>query len=140
MSWDLMVFRPDGPPIPIDEIPGDYQFPEMGSASEVRGMISTYLPGIDWSDPTWGVYRGEGFIIEFNMGSGEVLDGILLHVRGGGHAVGSIVRFVKPNGWVALDYSTADYLDLDNPSQEGWLGFHAYRDHVVGETSSEKAN
>jgi hypothetical protein len=84
MSWDMMIFKPSDPPIPIDEIPDDYQFPLMGTASEVRTGISTYLPGVDWADPAWGIYTGDGFSIELNIGPEEMIGSIGLHVRGGG--------------------------------------------------------
>ncbi|MFL5733038.1 MAG: hypothetical protein ACJ78Q_07525, partial [Chloroflexia bacterium] len=74
MSWDVMVFDFNGPPPDLNEAPPDYQPPVMGSAAQVRERISAHLPGVDWSDPTWGDYLGEGFTIEFNMGRRETID------------------------------------------------------------------
>jgi hypothetical protein len=141
MSWDVMIFDFKGPPIPLDEVPPDYQPPVIGSADEVRKKISAHLPGTDWSDPTWGEYIvGEGFTIEFNMGHGQTIDNFMLHVRGGGDAIAAIMQFARPNGWSVFDCSFGQYLDPDNPSQSGWLGFQAYRDHVISYNRAARLN
>jgi hypothetical protein len=105
----------------------------LGPAGVVRQQISALLPGIDWSDPTWGVYEGDGFSIEFSVGDDDPIDAMMLHVRGGDDAISKIVTFTRPLGWSALDCSTGQFLDLENPSQEGWEGFQAYRDRAMGQ-------
>ena len=135
MSWDVMILDFRGSPIPLEDIPQDYKPLVIGDASDVRERLSAYLPGIDWSDPTWGMYEGEGFTIEFNMGNNEEIDGFMLHVRGGGDAIAAIMSFTQPNNWSALDTSLGDYLDPDNPDQSGWTGFQKYRDRIIGGTS-----
>lgn len=131
MSWDVSVFSCKTPPPPMDQIPDDWRADVMGSGDEVRGKISQFLAGVDWSDPTWGSYRGGGFSFEFNLGSKEPLEGFMVHVRGGGDAVAALVKFAKPNNWYLLDCSTGDWINNDNPSEEGWKGFQAYRDRVI---------
>jgi hypothetical protein len=54
-----------------------------------------------------------------------------LHVRGSGDPIAAIVKFARPLGWSVLDGSTGEFLDLDNPSQEGWQGFQAFRDERI---------
>lgn len=56
----------------------------------------------------------------------------MLHVRGGGDAISAIASFARPLGWAALDCSTSEFLELDNPSQAGWEAFQAYRDKIIG--------
>jgi hypothetical protein len=137
LSWDVLIYDFKGPPVSFDNLPRDYKPPDMGSASEVREKISAYLPGVDWSDPAWGTYLGDGFVIEFNMGRHEIIDCIMLHVRGGGDAISAMMQFVAPNRWSALDCSDGEFLDPANPSQSGWLGFQAYRDKVSGREPSQ---
>jgi hypothetical protein len=105
----------------------------LGPAATVRQQLSKLLPEIDWSDPTWGVYEGDGFSIEFNVGDDDPIDDMMLHVRGGGDAIAAIVSFARPLGWSALDCSMGDFLDLENPSQGGWGGFQEFRDRAIGQ-------
>jgi hypothetical protein len=131
MSWDVMIFNTRGKkPPPIEQFQeSDYE--PLGPAASVRQQLSSLLPGIDWSDKTWGIYEGDGFSIEFNVGKDDPIGSIMLHVRGGGDAIAAIVIFARPLGWSALDCSTSDFLDLESPSQAGWEGFQAFRDKVI---------
>lgn len=137
MSWDVMIFNTRGKkPPPVEEFQ-DSDFDPLGPAPEVRRQLSALLPGIDWSDTTWGMYGGDGFSIEFNVGDDDPIANMMLHVRGGGDAIAAIVKFARPLGWSALDCSTGEFLDLDNPSQEGWEGFQAFRDKAIGQYREE---
>jgi hypothetical protein len=132
MSWDVMVFRFAGArPASTDEM-GDAPRLPLGPAAEVRASISSKLPRTSWDDPAWGVFEGDGFSIEFNVGEDDPIDDMMLHVRGGGDAVAAIMSFVGPLGWSALDCSTGAFLDPAAPSEEGWKGFQAYRDGIFG--------
>lgn len=138
MSWDLMVFNFYGsPPNKFDDLPDDHKHNPLGSAGTVRKSISQYLPGVDWSDPTWGIYDGDEFLIEFNTGEGDPVDSIMLHVRGGGDAIAAMLQFANPNKWSLLDLSTGEFLDPENPSQKGWENFQATRDKVIDQYRNE---
>jgi len=131
MSWDVMVNRYDGPPPQVSQIPDGFRFPPMGDAGDVRRQVAAVLPNVDWSDPAWGMLDGEGYSIEFNLQAEGMVDGFMLHVRGGGDPVAAIVHLCKANRWVALDTSTGEFMDLDAPSREGWDSFCAFRDQVT---------
>ena len=139
MSWDVMIFNLRGAsPPPIEQMQeGDYE--SLGPADDVRQRISSLLSGIDWSNPTWGIYEGDGFSIEFNVGQDDPIDTMMLHVRGGGDAISAITRLARPLGWSALDCSTSQFLDLDNPSHAGWEGFQRFRDKVIEKYRDEGA-
>lgn len=137
MSWDVSVFAFKEPPTPIDQMPKDWRPPVMGTGDEVRSLISTYLFGVDWSDPTWGLYEGDGFSFEFSMGSDELIDNFAVHVRGSGDAVADLMKFAVPNGWYVLDWSSGDWLDPGKPCEESWKKFQAYRDRIVREYRDE---
>jgi hypothetical protein len=130
MSWDVVVFNVRGKTPSLEQFEQSDCEP-LGPAAEVHQRISALLPGVDWSDPTWGIYEGDGFSIEFNVGKDDPIESMMLHVRGGGDAIAAITRFARPQGWSALDCSTGEFLDLENPSQAGWEGFQAYRDKVI---------
>ncbi len=131
MSWDVMIYNTHGvkPPSISDFQESDTK--PLGPAAEVRNKLSSLLPGIDWSEPTWGVYDGDGFSIEFNVGKDDPITSMMLHVRGGGDAISAIAAFVDPMGCVAIDCSSCDFLELDHISQPGWENFQAYRDKVI---------
>ena len=133
MSWDVLVINYYGsPPKDFAEVPVDHSPDPLGPAIDVREAINKHLPGVDWSDRTWGFYEGDGFSIEFNAGKDDPIHTIMLHVRGGGDAIEALLRFANPNKWSLLDCSTGDFIDPENPSYEGWDSFQEYRDKVVG--------
>ncbi|NLS95630.1 MAG: hypothetical protein GXX96_26145 [Planctomycetaceae bacterium] len=137
MSWDVMVFNTRGKKPPSVEQFEKSDYEPLGPAAAVRERLSELLPGIDWSDTTWGIYEGNGFSIEFNVGKDDPIGDMMLHVRGGGDAIPAIVTFARRMGWSALDCSTSEFLDLDNPSQAGWEGFQEFRDRVIGQYGDE---
>ena len=133
MSWDVMIFNMSGkPPPPIAEM-RESDCPPLGPAAEVRQRVSWIISGVDWSDPSWGIYEGDGFSIEFNVGKADPIDNMMLHVRGGGDAITTIMAFARELRWSVLDCSTGEFLDPLNLSQAGWEGFQAYRDELFKE-------
>jgi hypothetical protein len=62
----------------------------------------------------------------------------MLHVRGSGDALSAMLAFANPNGWSLLDCSTGEFLDPRDPSPEGWEGFQAFRDRVLGSEDGKK--
>jgi hypothetical protein len=135
-----MIFNMGGKtPPPLDKLKESDLLP-LGPAEEVRQRISALLAGVDWSDRTWGLYDGDGFSIEFNFGKDDPIANMMLHVRGRGEAIAAIARFARTLGWSALDCSTSEFLDLDNPSQAGWEYFQAYRDKILKHYRDEGAS
>ena len=130
MSWDVAVFNLQDKPRTLDDLREEMILP-FGPAARVREGISAVLPDVDWSDPTWGIYGGEGFSIEFNVGKDDPIQNMMLHVRGGGDAVADIMKLVVANGWIALDCTTSEFLDPAAPSSEGWIAFQRYREQIV---------
>ncbi len=137
MSWTVSVLGGKEPP-PLDHLPDDWRPEPLGSGEEVRRRISAHLPGVDWSDPAWGLYGGDGFTFEFNVGREEPVESFAVHVRGGGDAVADLLRFAVPNGWHLIDWSTGEYIDPRSPSEAGWVGWQAYRDKIRRETGPER--
>lgn len=131
MSWDVVIVDSGGKTAacPLTDLEDD-DFRPLGPADEVRHKLSSILAGIDWSDPTSGIFEGDGFSIEFNVGEDDPIQSIMLHVRGAGDAIAAIMSFVRPSGWSAMDCSTGEFLDPNNPSPEGWEGFQAHRDKI----------
>lgn len=137
MSWDVMIFNTRGSkPPPIEQFQ-EIHYEPLGPAAGVRQRLSNLLPGIDWSDTTWGIYESGGLSIEFNVGKDDPIGDMMLHVRGVGDAIAAIVAIARPLGWSALDCSTSKFLDLDNPSQVGWEGFQAFRNKIIAKSRNK---
>lgn len=115
---------------------GDTKPPPLGEAESVRSNITKVLPKVDWHDPAWGVLEGRGWSIEFNHQTNGVTGSIMLHVRGGGDPVTPITAICKSNGWVALDISSGELINLDAPSSKSWREFQQYRDQIVASTEA----
>jgi hypothetical protein len=137
MSWDLFVFGAMTPPPRVSEMPADWCGMSLGAGDAVREKISACISGVDWSDPTWGHFRGDGFSFEFNMGRKEPLDGFKIHVRGGGDAVAALLRLAEQTNWYLLDCSEGEWLHHCSNPESGWQAFQAYRDHVHGLSSPQ---
>jgi hypothetical protein len=115
-------------------MPSDWRGESLGSQADVREKISIVLPRVDWSDPTWGMFDGDGFSFEFNMGQKDPSDGFMIHVRGGGPAVTKLLELAASTGWFLLDCSQGEWLHLCKDPDAGWVGFQAYRDRVLSTT------
>jgi hypothetical protein len=137
MSWDVMLFKFEGEPPDFNDLPEDYEPPVMGDAQEIRDKISSVLPDVDWSRPDWGVLINDAFSIEFNLQESGDVNVFTLHIRGGGDPLSVIVELCKAHNWSAFDSGTGEYVDLENPSSEGFLGFQGYRDQVIGQDSHQ---
>ncbi|HWA26186.1 MAG TPA: hypothetical protein VG734_11025 [Lacunisphaera sp.] len=110
--------------------------PPLGDAQFVRDQISKSLPGVNWSNPAWGVLEGKGWSIEFNHQTSGPTDSVMLHVRGGGDPISAIVKLCKDNGWVAMDAQDATLIDLNKPSDKTWKEFQGYRDKLAAGIST----
>lgn len=131
MSWDISVMAARTPPPPVADMPNDWMVETLGPLPEVRAKISACLPATSWSDPNWGVFDGEGYSYEFNIGGREPCLGFMVHVRGGGQAVGPLIELATRYGWYMLDCSQGEWLHHCANPEAGWKGFQAYRDHCL---------
>jgi hypothetical protein len=127
-----MILNGDGMPASLENVAADWMPKSMGDTNVVRDAISAVVPGVDWSDPKWGIYLGAGFSIEFNFQAAGPVDAFTLHIRGGGDPLPTIVTLCSRNAWVAYDYSTGEMIDLQPPARESWLAFQQYRDQITG--------
>jgi hypothetical protein len=137
MSWDVSVYAATVPPPPVADMPDDWKGEVLGTASEVRAKILACLPEVDWSDPMWGIYEGDGFSFEFNVGRQDPSDGFMVHVRGGGGAASALRQLAGRWGWYLLDCSQGEWLHHCSDAEAGWQGFQAYRDRVLRRAPSD---
>ena len=123
----------------IHDMPNDYKPESLGEAEDLRPQLSEFFANrIDWSDPAWGIFGCAEFSYEFNFTASGPVETFMLHVRGGGDAVTPIVQMCRHFGWMAIDCSAGEYLDLDSPNAESWTAFQAYRDKIVGRSGNSR--
>lgn len=137
MSWDVLVFAAKEPPPPVAELPGDWQGEPHGTVVEVRRKISECLPGVDWADPAWGIFEGDGFSFEFSIGAQDLSDSFMVHVRGHGDAVTPLLRLAEHWNWYLLDFSQGEWLHQCSDANAGWQDFQEYRNRMLRHNSAE---
>lgn len=84
MSWELLLHSATEPPPPVAQMADDLRGAPLGTLAEVGAKIDARIPGVDWSEPLWGVCGEDGFSYEFSIGSDEPCGHAMVHVRGGG--------------------------------------------------------
>jgi hypothetical protein len=136
VSWDVLFQDlPDGVTC-LDDIPADFQPTKpLGTHADVLAKLRSAAPGVDFSDPTWGVLGGNGFSIEFNVGNEEPVMALMLHVRGmNEERVFAILRDVAlALDRQAIDCSAGTLLDFSaDDVAAGFQAWRRYRDRIVG--------
>ncbi len=133
MSWDISVYAADVPPPPVGEMPDDWKGQALGDRAEVRRRISACLPGVDWSDPSWGQLVSDEYVLELNMGDDDPVEGFMIHVRGGGEAVSALLKLATETGWYLLDCSEGEWFHHHPDPESSWTQFQEYRARVMKE-------
>ncbi len=113
-------------------MPGDFQPPPIGTRDDVIRHITKALPEVNFDDPSWGHLQGPDFSVELNIGSGDTIDSLMLHVRGGDGALAIIQLLTDALGVRAVDCSEGEFLNLSTPDALASLqAWRAYRDCVI---------
>jgi hypothetical protein len=129
MSWDLVAYK-----VSLDENETRGRKP-LGTFSELKLLLDTQLD-IEWLEKFWCGYKGDGFSIEINIGDfdsndDDVIDSIGFEVRGGGDPLPFLVEFCEKNELTLEDLTTGEAINLENPSDVGWLTFQHARDMAI---------
>lgn len=125
MSWDVILIKEQ-----FDANDKDYEPIPLGNRDNVINELCILLPELDYSIKDWGILNGKGFSIEFNTGKEEIVDSIMLHIRGSGNPHYVIATIIRKMKWEALDCSTGKFLDLKNMNVESWTKFQTWRDKI----------
>jgi hypothetical protein len=136
MSWDVILMSVPSVIVAVEDFPDDFSS-ELGPQPQVLSTIAAILPDLDLTDPTWGILDGDDFSIEFNIGDGDPVDTIMLHVRGGDSAIRAIQHICEHTGWRALDTSTGDFINFAEDPTEGLQQWRTYRNQVVASLEAE---
>lgn len=136
MSWDISVQHLPESAASVDEIPDDFQPSPLGPRSQVIANILRVIPDVDFADPSWGMLNRPSFSIEFNMGTEDLCDSFMLHVRGGGDAMRQIDQLLSSLGLRGLDCQSGDFFRMEE-SGGTFQQWQDYRDRVVSDNSSQ---
>lgn len=132
MSWDISIMDLPREATSVADIPDDFQPAVLGSRSELIKTIKSVVPTADFSDPSWGEIVTPDFVIEVNIGRDEVVDSIMLHIRGADGAVGLVADLLATMGRRAIDCQTGEFFD-PSAAAESFAAWRSYRDRVVSE-------
>jgi hypothetical protein len=111
VSYAILIFNFGGAsPPPFEDLQERHCRP-LGSAEEVRGLISAHLAGIDWISDTWGQHGSERAMLDVHLEERRPVS--VLHLKIRGDAVPAIMAFARPLGWTVWDDVQGRYLDQD---------------------------
>ncbi len=128
VRWNLRAYHCAG----SCESDNVVQVDPLGTAAEIRELINDYADVV-WRGAHWGVYMGDDFYIEFDVGladeggDDEVLEYFSLLVVGEGDASGFLSEFSSAyelvfcdanSGEVVEEFSILDSIAADNAQQE----------------------
>ena len=132
MSWDVLIVN-SSDKLPIDEHWDNHDIPSFGSRIDVQSRISALFPEVNW-DNGYGHLRNDIYVGHISLGQDDPLDGsFILHVYGGEDPIGFITTICKAYNWSAFDTTTFEYIEIGNPSAEGWKEFQDFRQHVISQ-------
>lgn len=121
MSWDVLLMRIPPDINTLEELEEEYEekgedWEALGSREEVLSLLPALLPEADFSDPTWGSLTASNFSIEFNIGDGDPIETIMLHIRGGEGSTEVIRKICTSTEWSAIDCVTNKVIDFSTDS------------------------
>ncbi|MFC7964954.1 hypothetical protein [Streptomyces cinereoruber] len=130
MSWNVLLLPLPAGLVSIDDLPADHEPPPVGSRADVHDALRAAVPGIDLTDPAWGVLLGPAWVIELGIGEDDPVESVMLHVRGGTDDVLPVIfRIARALGCRPFDCSTGDLLADGAPA--GWHAFQTFGDGAV---------
>lgn len=132
MSWDILIMILPSAARSAREIPDDFKPGTLGFRSELISKIRAAAPPADFSDPSWGHVATPDFSIDFNIGQEEIVDSIMLHVRGGGAAVGFVADLLNHLDLRAIDCQSGDFFEPSSAA-ESMAAWRSYRDRVISD-------
>ncbi|MCG8569989.1 MAG: hypothetical protein MJB14_07590 [Spirochaetes bacterium] len=139
MSWDVLFVKFPNNINSIDEIPGDYNPGSLCTRQYYEEMIFNLFPNIDENnDRSWMILEDDSYSIEFSAGTGEMLDSLMLHIRGDEKALKVIKNICDFTNWKAFDTTTGDLIDFDNNPDEGFSQWRNFKNKVIADNTPLK--
>ena len=130
MSWDILIQDLPRDIASVADVPDGFRPHPLGLRSDVIAAICDLAPSSDFSDPTWGELVTPEFVIEFNLGSDEIVDSMMLHVRGGGAAPSFVAALLERLDTRAIDCSAGEFFNV-KAADQSFADWQAFRDSVL---------
>jgi hypothetical protein len=130
MSWDISIMDLPTDADSLSDIPDDFQPEPLGARTDLIAAIREVAPSSNFTNPSWGQLVTPDFVIEFNMVGDEIVDSIMLHVRGGDSAVDFIAALLDRLGRRAIDCSEGSLFD-PSASEQSFRAWRDFRDRVI---------
>jgi hypothetical protein len=131
MSWDLLLLNLPPGIETIDQVPEDCDVNLGPLQAVLTGLNQVFGDAIYLRDQTWGMLEGEHFSIEFNIGSKDPCESIMLHVRGDDSAIEPIKALCFQTGWSAFDTSSGELLNFHGDPAVGLRTWREWKDPVL---------
>jgi hypothetical protein len=113
MSWDIYIQDFPSTVEKAEKIPDDFQPNSLGKRADLIAQILDVVPSANFSNPEWGVFDGDGYSIEFSMGSSDTCASITLIVRGGGNPTPLIAALLDRTKLRGIDCQTSEFFDVE---------------------------
>lgn len=131
MSWDVSIENIPSSYAKYEDLPEGYEPPPLCSRKELEKIVFRLFPRIQSNEEkTWFNLEGPDYSIEFDSGTEDPVDSVMLLVRGQATALEPIRRFCDATGWRAVDTSTGDFIDWRNNPDKGFAGWRAFRERI----------
>ncbi|SHJ44431.1 hypothetical protein SAMN04488012_109114 [Palleronia salina] len=121
MSWDLIVFAADTStttgPSGAAHLPDDFEPTVIGTAADVRRVISEIFPDADWRDPGLGTLDGDGFSFEIALEPEGPVASFTIVTRG--DATGAAVLLKDRTGWQMIETGGGSWLGEAQAAEAG---------------------
>ena len=115
----------------VADIPDDFKPVPLGKRADLITQIFDVIPTADFSKPDWGIFDGDGYSVEFQMGSEETCKSITLLVRGGGSPTPLIAALLDRLKLRGIDCQTGEFFDVE-AARASFGSWQRYRDQIVG--------
>lgn len=113
MSWDVLFQDFPKNIHSLDHVPSDFTPQDLCSRTYYEEMMSSLFPDINRDDRFWMILENEDYSIEFNSGTEENLDSLMLHIRGNEKSVEVIQKICDYSGWKAVDCTAGEFIDFN---------------------------
>jgi hypothetical protein len=77
-------------------------------------------------------FEAGDFSMQFYGFESQPLRTIRVEVRGNGNPLPVLAALCKPNGWIAIDCATSQFIELAAAAAAGWDVFRDYRGRAIG--------
>ena len=151
MPWELTIRTRTGDPLGEREavvklisaaVPGMNWIDEPPLLERIRDMpdhpFHALIP--TWPEETRASFARSRLLGDFDAGEFSVrlygfeaqpIAAVYVEVRGNGNPVPLLAAICIPNGWVAIDGTDGQPVDLAGEAANGWARFREYRDDAV---------